>query len=219
VLPGPDRRPADGDLKRLGAALGALLLLGVLALGLLAFHRDHGTARQPGHSLAGVAMPATLPGSVPVRPLRIVLILGPGLSSTEARREVRVLGRWLGRHTNHRTRLTVIDVPNRSSTGPLGWRRWGHLGGGRFASLAADLHEGVAAGEGAALIIAFGRRAITAPGAASLHLIDRRGATLPSTVALRVGGRLSQRIDIARPRTLAATIARGIVSLSHLRER
>jgi hypothetical protein len=174
---------------------------------------------KPGSS--GVGMPTTLPGDTPVKPLRIAVVLGVGLTRRAQAEEIRTLETWLSGHINPVTRLTVVDAPEGLTTpaltpsaGPLAPPDH------RFRGTPANvLRRQLGRGRGRPMIVSFDH-ADPMPGgeAAHLHLLAQPGAGLPSTVPLRPGGELVTAIDPNEDHAFANTVAKAVISISDMAE-
>lgn len=183
--------------------------------------RPHTLASTHGHrSLrSGVGMPQTLPGNTPVKPLRIELVLD-GLSASVEQHELRALGGWLQTHANPATRITVMVPRKHTQTGPLtATQLQSSPTAHRFHNFASAETQAWSAGAGRRLLITYGS-AFMVDGAtrpATLHLIDRPGAAAPSQFTLVPGQARTLFIDVRRPRILAATVARAVIAMTHMK--
>lgn len=165
--------------------------------------------------LAGVGMPDTSPGNIPLKPLTVIVKVTAETGATFA--EIARLGDWLTTHhgrarlalmtTHSATRLlepSMIDrsTPTRSIRSPSTFIR------------ATFRHR-----RGQRLLITIGQgTSATLPGVTSLRLPIQRDAPVVDVVALHDRGGLRQPVDARRDGVIAATAARAVISLAHLRE-
>jgi hypothetical protein len=224
---GRDRRV--GTTAGLIAALASALSLIALVGGGSHERRSHhpAIARASGGSahgpvgLGGIRMPETLAGNVPVKPVRIVLVVGNSYTAPALVREVSALGTWLEGHSNPSTRVTLIDAATGETTGPLPTARLSVARPiRRVTNLATATRAALHVGHGSALIATLNNSArLRFPRAAVLRLVSHDGAPTPASIALGPGETVRLAIDTRRARTFAATVARAVISISHMRER
>jgi hypothetical protein len=223
----PPKKWAPGDARsrwapaRWPAALGALAAFaGVLVLfALPGGHHRQDAALRP--SLSGVGMPTTLPGNVPVKPLRIAVVLGEGMPPPAQIREINTLENWLTDHVNPATRMTIVNVAAHTATPtfrPFGGETV--LPDQRFRGMPDDvLRRRLSVGQGRRLIVAFDRPdLLTKGGSARLNLVSRPGADLPSAIALRPGDTTTAAVDPDEIHAFANSTAKAVVSISNMRE-
>jgi len=209
--------------------LGTLVGLSIFVALLGGHHHGHGTSPQPGAAetgmarissgLSGVGMPTTLPGNVPVRPLRIVVVLGGALMPQAQAREIHALEGWLSGHVNPATRLTVVaDHRITPALRPSEWTSTTPRQ--RFSgSLSGALKRRLAVGRGHRVLVTLDRPyPLTGEDIARLRLVLREGADLPTSIPLRPGGTLVRVLDPNETQAIAATIARAIISMSRMTE-
>ena len=224
------RAPSSLGRNWLLAAAGALVVAGVLLLLLLPGHRRHQPRHQPAApqvapassdaaGLSGVGMPGTLPGNVPTKPIRVVLVINRTYTPSAELRELRALGPWLQTHTNPASRVTVINLSGLKTTRPLSPRRVGSVLPGYPARAApAAIRTGLRAAHGEALLVTVsstvGMRLSTST---RLHISTHNGAPEPVQLGLRPHRSATVVIDPRRARSLAATVARAVIVASHLR--
>lgn len=216
------RTGRGGGRRLLGAVIGLAALGGIVALLALPGHGPHG-APPPAHpaALGSVGMPSTLPGDVLVPPLRIAIVLGKGMTPRARKLETRATEAWLRDHVNPRTRVTIIDRVNDTTTGPLSRNRLGRaLPRARFRGRLADQLESVyAIGRGERVLVSTGAAvAPTGAGMARLDLVLRADAPLPREVPLRAGATVRRAVDPQLRDATAATVARGVINISGMSE-
>ena len=148
--------------------------------------------------LSGVGMPQTIPGNTEVKPLRIVMLLGDIGHAAEVR-EQNALDGWLAAHANPATRITVL---NRADT-----------------PTAVDSAFTVGRGQPLLVTLDATTPAALPPRTSVLNLTSRVGAATPTAVALAPAQTTAMNIDTRRPRALAATVARSVISLTHMTPR
>ena len=208
----PQRNRA-GWIGGLGASLGVLILLA------LSGHHHHGAPLQPSPSAVG--MPATLGGDVPVKPLRIALVLGPGFSAARQAREVGTLEDWLTGHVNPASRLTVIDTRRGTATAALPPSQWRLHDRGRsfVGSLSDALRTRLNVGEGQRVVVTL-EHLDPLPGQvlSRLQVVLRQGASLPASVPLEPGTTVRRALDPGEKGAFAATSARAVISISNMTE-
>ena len=223
----PAEEPGPGDARsrwawaRWPAALGALAALaGVLVLlALPGGRRHHYTGPRPG--LSGVGMPTTLPGNIPVKPLRIAVVLSEGMPPAAQIREIHTLENWLAGHVNPATRMTIVNVAAHTAT-PM-FRPYAGvivIPNQRFQGTPDDaLRRRLSVGRGRRVIVAFDHPDLLSKGGpARLNLVSRPGADLPSAVALRPGHTATAAVDPDEIHAFANTTAKAVVSISNMRE-
>lgn len=217
------KEPAeDGATSRRGRGrwLGLLgAISGLLIFFALQGDHHHGTTPHPG--VSGVGMPMTLPGNVPVKPLRIAVVLGDGLTPQAQTREVHTLESWLSDHVNPATRLTIVNTVDHMTTGALSPSDWASTTPDqRFqGTLANVLKRRLSIGRGHRVLVTFDHPdPLSEEGLAGLHLVAHAGADLPAAVPLRTGHTVTAAIDPGEIHAFAATTARSVISISNMLE-
>ncbi len=226
--PARPRGAVTGRAPRRGRLLGGLAVSALLALILGAALLSQGgraskspTADAAHRMISGVGMPATLAGNVTVRPLRIALVLGGGLSRRRGRQELEKFEGWLSGHVNPATRLTVLEPTEHTRAGPFR-----PAGGADLRPvhdldepLGSALREDYTIGRGQRVLLNVAHRDPSVGGdAAILDVHLRQGADLPTTVNLIPGAKVTRSVDPDLRGALAATLARGMISISHMSE-
>jgi hypothetical protein len=229
-LPVPEAHPGGsgfGRCRRWGRWLAALAAIsGLLVLFALLGDHHHHSAPQPSLAgpkpgLSGVGMPTTLPGDIPVKPLRIAIVLGSGLTRHEQAREIHTVETWLSGHVNPATRLTIVDAVDRLTTPTLTPSTWGStLPDRSFHGSPVDvLRRKLGNGRGLRVIVTLDHSDPLPGGdAARLHLVSSHGSHLPTAVPLRPGGIVAGAIDPSVARAFANTVAKAVISISNIAE-
>jgi hypothetical protein len=203
---------------------GAVLLPLVLPGHRRHYERPHSAAHVPLAShhtagLAGVGMPGTLLGTVPTKPIRVVLVINGTFTPAVELRELRALGTWLQAHINPASRITVINIADLKTTRALSPRLVGSVLP-HYPALAAPaaVRAGLHAGHGAALLVALRSNVgMRLRNLTRLRISTRNGAREPRDLGLRPGRSATVVIDPRRARSFAATVARAVILVSRLR--
>lgn len=226
----PRRWPGRRERAAAGGCLSFLLLLPLLLL--LDHHHHHhahrlppGTrpipARHVAAPLAGVGMPVPAGGTVLVRPIEVVVALGPRIDATARRRELQALGAWMAANHRHASRVTVVE--DGRATRPLsaaGLSAHPHLRAPR--SLGGVLRRALRHRRGFRYLVVRMRDAPpmpVPPGVATLTIDGTPGAAIPRQLGLAPGGAATVSADLRRPRALAALVARAVMAVSQQQER
>lgn len=172
-----------------------------------------------GPSLGGIAMPNLRPASDKVRPVRVALVLDRSYSPATLRRELRALGTWLSANHAPGTRLSVIDARSGRASDRLrpadltrDWPARSRL------NTKAAVRSAFGGQKGRRLLVTVGAATAPAGTARTLRVVKRRGAGAESIT--REPETTRSRVTIAdqRPNSLAASVARAIMSMSGQRE-
>lgn len=167
--------------------------------------------------LAGVGMPNTGPGNIPLEPLTVIVHVTGTAETKTTQAEIGRFGEWLNTH-HGRARLALINGHRATAlvepfvivTAPTTWK---------IRSLLSFARRTFTARKGQRLLISIGPKApMKAAGAALLWLPMRNGAPVVDVVALHDHEAARQPVDGRRRGVIAATAARAVISLTHLRE-
>lgn len=171
--------------------------------------------------LSGVGLPDTLPGNRAVQPLSIVLVLDDTYTSQARAREVQALGSWLQTHHHRLTRISLIDRTRHRMSRPMPGAALDSADIDRpVTSVSAGLIAVSRSTTRDRLLVVLNRRtSVRGAKVANLYLSTRHGALMPQVVPLALGGQREVAIDPRRQQTLAATIARAVISVSGMREK
>lgn len=166
--------------------------------------------------LSGIGMPDTGPGNVPLQPLTVIVNVDP-TARTSARGEIAQLGTWL---STHHSRARMVVVSGHQTTGIVEPSTIAQAPLTRpIQSPSTFTRETLARRPGQRLLIIIGSPQTARPsGAATLRLPFHDGAPIVDDVPLRARQVVEQPVDPRRPGVVAATAARAVISLAHLRE-
>lgn len=215
-------------MTRLGAlSLSAVLAAFIAVTPFVGRHENSRTERNAGahpvvpiggHTrLPGVGMPDTGPGIVPVKPLTVIANATGRSGIKKTRREIDALGNWL---TAHHGRAQLALVNGTRTTGLVEPSLIAKTPNTRqIRSPLNFAHKTFRERRGQRLLLTIGpRQPKKMGGAASLWLPVQNGAPVADVIALRDHQVARQPIDPRRPGVIAATAARAVISLAHLRE-
>lgn len=167
---------------------------------------------------AGVGMPRLSGAPEKVRPVSVALVLDGTYTGARRTRELRALGSWLVDNHAAGTRVSVIDAATGRASAALPPEQLGRARLTREeASTPAAIRSAFAGRSDRRLIVALGTTA-PASDARTLSIATRRGAVSDGTLTTR-GTRSRTTIDDRRPDALAASAARGIMTISGQTER
>ena len=162
----------------------------------------------------GVGMPDTGPGTRPVKPLTDLVDVGP-VYSPAMRNEIENLAFWLGDH-HGRARITVLKgrhatrLAEASAISRTKFVR-------SVSSRRAFIQQTFAGRKGKRLLLNLTNNPIGGSRKfALLTLPTELGAQVAARVPLTERGQIEQPIDMRRSGVLAATAARGVISLTNL---
>jgi hypothetical protein len=228
------RTPQQERLRRL--LLGGLSLLALLLLLLLLLHHGHDDARRPGppprvvsthrrtgpgRGLGGVGMPVPAGGTIRVRPIDLVVSLGPRIDDAVRRRELAALGSWMERNHRSASRVTILDGGR--ATRPLPAARLERDARGRpRSSVSALVLRALRRRRGrtALLVRTGGAARLPVPaGSAVLEVDGVPGGPNPRRLGIGPGAASAVDVDLRRRNALAAVVARAVMAVSRQRER
>lgn len=179
----------------------------------------HGAAHAapPTAGLSGVGMPDTGPGNLPVKPLTVIVTITGTPMTRKLRAEVAQLGAWLSTH-HGRARLALVS--GRHTTGLVEPSKIEQAPAARpIPAPSAFAYRTFATRAGQRLLVTIGpRHPARSPGAASLWLPERNGAPVVDAITLQDRQAITQPVDVRRRGVIAASAARAVISLAHLRE-
>lgn len=178
--------------------------------------REHPSRATSAAGLSGVGMPDTGSGTLPVKPLTVVVAMRTSYDPA-MHREIDALGNWLGVH-HGRARMTV--VARGRSTPLIEPSMIAQTPTIRSIPSLSKFTRAIFSGRpGQRLLITIGLRRTPRPaGAATLWLLPQNDAPIVDGVPLRDHRAVEQPVDARRPGAVAATAARAVISLAHLRE-